>query len=138
MLNDLFEELEAELQGIDSDEASIRVGTPHDLRVGIDDANGSKITVYLTFLNLESVDHYKNQARVRIMITTYYSDDNQEDEIPNEAIKILDEILELLADNKSKYSLVATPEHSANNIWSALRVGLRPFLVYECPVQLTQ
>ena len=141
MVSELFTELEDELMGLDN-VGSVRVGVPVEARNAEIGGDDDKLIVYLTFLNLESVDRVqkRKQARVRIMITAYYRDEDQDDANDDSkaklALEAIDDILQRLADNARQFVLVATPEHTANSIWSSLRVGLRPFLVYECPVSI--
>lgn len=136
MVSNLFEQLVGELTGLDVGE--VKIGTPHE-PTGLGGILDGGLTVYLTYLSLESIDRVRRIAKVRIMITTYFPEsDAGDEEVQKEALEGLDDIIRYLADNQRQFTLIATPDHSANNIWSSLRIPLRPFLVYECPITLTE
>ena len=137
MFRAFFEELQTELSGIGP---TVKVANPPTPENGKRDE--VEVAIYLTFVNIESIDRINNYAKIRVLITAYYKDkpaDDNEDEVESlnlEALETLDDIINYLNENKRNYNLIATPESTTNNIWSTFRTQLRPFLMYECPVSL--
>lgn len=140
MLRDFFESLKIELAGICPD---IKVGIPYaerELR-----SPPEEDTVFITFINIEKIEKKANaggitsMANIRVLFTTYIKDGEREDEEEKQLkeLETLDKIITYLDNNKRSYNLIATTENGTSNIWSAFRIPLQPFLVYECPVDLT-
>lgn len=131
MFRAFFEELQTELMGIG---LTVEVGAPNDPKEEPED----DIIIYLSFVNIESIDRQNNYARIRVLVTAFVKkEDLGESETNLDAIEALDDIINYLDDNKRSYNLIATPESMTNNIWSAFKITLRPFLMYECPVSLS-
>jgi hypothetical protein len=132
MFRDFFDNLKIELAGVVPE---VRIGVPRE------DADLEETTIYITFVNIESIDRQRRVANIKVLITAFIpkTEGDQETNEANEiaAIDAIDEVFMYLEENKRSYTLVATTENLLNNIWSALRVSLRPFLVYECPVKLS-
>lgn len=137
MIHETIQHIAEELYGM-PDVADVKIGVPHEPSIQ-EDQGGSSITVFLTFLNLESIDRHRKQAKIRVMLTAYYPDaEAGVEDVQVHALEALDHIIQYLSDRQQEYVLIATPDHAANNIWSSLRMGLRPFLVYECQMPLSQ
>ena len=134
MFRDFFEDLKVELAGVIPE---VRIGVPKEDK----DSKLEDTTVYITFVNIENIDRQREIAVIRVLITVFSpkaeGDQDQEEENELAAIEAIDEIFMYLENNRRNYNLVATPENLINNIWSALKIPLRPFLVYECPVKLS-
>ena len=132
MFRDFFENLKVELAGVVPE---VRIGVPKE------NAELEDITIYITFVNIENIDRQREVAKIKVLITAFIpkAEGDQEANEANEiaAIDAIDEVFMYLEENRRSYTLVATAENLLNNIWSALRVPLRPFLVYECPVKLS-
>ncbi len=130
MFRDFFEELQTELMGIG---LTVEIGVPNDPK-----EEKEELIIYLSFVNIENIDRQTNYARIRVLITAFIGKDKLGDHETNlDALEALDDIINYLDDNKRSYNLVATPESTTNNIWSAFKITLRPFLMYECPVGLS-
>lgn len=139
MLRDFFESLKIELAGISPD---IQVGIPYAEREGVEQPG--EVTIYITFINIEKIEKKAHAggvasiATIRVLFTAFIRDKQlHEEEEQFKALEALDNIITYLDNNKRSYNLIATTENGTNNIWSAFRIPLRPFLVYECPVNLT-
>lgn len=133
MFRDFFDALKIELMGVIPE---VRIGAPREDKEG----KLNELTVYLSFVNIENVDRQRGVAVIRVLITAFEPNKDNADEKEKyelAAIEAIDEIFSYLEENKKSYHLVATPENLTNNIWSAFRIPLRPFLVYECPVRLS-
>jgi hypothetical protein len=145
MLRDFFESLKDELMGIFP---HVMVGIPHtskeDPSNPANDVTDSddNLIIYITFINIEKIEQIGLQssiATIRVLFTAFLKDkDLQDEEKQLMALDAIDEIILYLNENKKKYNLVATPENVTNNIWSSFRIPLRPFLLYECPVNLNR
>jgi len=133
MFKDFFEDLKVELSGIIPE---VRIGVPKEDKENKLDA----VTVYLTFINIENIDRQRDMAVIRVLISVFGPNSNgdmdEEEENELTAIEAIDEIFSYLENNRRNYILMPTTENLINNIWSTLKIPLRPFLVYECPVNL--
>jgi len=134
MFRNFFESLKIELTGMGQE---VKVGIPHKPN-GDDGNQGEDITIYLTFVNIERIERQAGRAVIRILITAFIKESKLvTEEAQLDAFQAIDEIIGYLEENRRSYTLVPTPENMTNNIWSAFRIPLRPFLVYECPVSLS-
>lgn len=131
MFKDFFESLKVELTGVAPD---VKVGIPYSTKNG---APSKEVTIYITFINIERIDRLTSTANIRVLFTAYIREDELDEEaVQLDALDAIDDIISYLSENKSSYTLIPTPENMTNNIWSAFRIPLRPFLIYECPVSL--
>jgi len=142
MFRAFFDTLKTELTGVAD---NVRIGIPHTDKSKSDDtgldieANTSGVTLYITFVNIENLARGTGAGRatIRVLFTAFVGEEDLQDEDMHlEALDILDEVVDYLDDNRRSYNLIATPEQMTNNMWSSFRIPLRPFLVYECPIQL--
>ena len=135
MFREFFDALKIELKGIVPE---VRIGVPRDDK----ESKMEDITVYITFVNIDKIDRQRKIAVIRVLITAFgpkaEGDEDKKEEYEIEAIDAIDEVFMYLEENRKNYNLIATPENLTNNIWSAFRIPLRPFLVYECPVSISQ
>lgn len=135
MFRTFFEDLKVELSGIIPE---VRIGIPKEDKDDTRELDDT--TVYLSFINIENIDRQRDIAIIRVLITVFVPKvEDLEEEETNElaAVEAIDEIFRYLENDRRSYNLIATSENLMNNIWSALRIPLRPFLIYECPINLS-
>ena len=145
MFRDFFDSLKVELMGVFP---HVQVGIPHSSKENTSNPENDVselddgLTIYITFINIEKIEKIDLQssiATIKVLFTAFLKDKDLHDEEKQlAALDAIDEIILYLNENKKKYNLVATPENMTNNIWSSFRIPLRPFLLYECPVNLNR
>ncbi len=131
MIKDFLEALKVELTGVIPD---VRIGFPREDK----ESKLEDVTIYISPVNIDNTDRQRDVAIIRVVLSAFgpkiEGDEDKKEEYELEAIAAIDEVFLYLDENRKTYNLIATPENLS--IWSSFRIPLRPFLVYECSVNL--